>query len=140
MKIVVINYDELNKRPSKEQVISDLIKVYKEASSTCLEDMGSVLKDQIDSVISNQNNADISFMNTDLSNRNTLEKYVKKENPNLLISYNLAGFELSTLTDSVLYNLLDCRQFHLITKDNVPNEKYLEKLLSINLFIFRIMP
>lgn len=140
MKIVVINYDELNKRPSKEQVISDLIKVYKEASSTCLEDMGSVLKDQIDSVISNQNNADISFMNTDLSNRNTLEKYVKKENPNLLISYNLAGFELSTLTDSVLYNLLDCRQFHLITKDNVPNEKYLEKLLSINLFIFRIKP
>ena len=77
-------------------------------------------------------------MNTSsVSDRNRIESYIKKETPDLLISYNLAGFEMGTLTDSVLYNLLDCRQFHFIKKDNLPNEIYLDKLLSINLFIFR---
>ena len=138
MKIVVISYDELNKRPTNEEVLSDLFKTYENASDIVKENMGHVLNNQLQSLIKEHDNACISFLNTsDFNKRIGLEQFVKDENPDLLISYNLAGFELSTLTDSVLYNLLDCRQFHFITKDNLPNEKYLEKLLSINLFVFR---
>jgi len=138
MKIVVISYDELNKLPTSEQVISDLIKVYKAAPVTCHENMGKTLRSQIDSLIDKTDNAIVSFMNNSVSERINIEKFVNEEKPDLLISYNLAGFEISTLTDSVLYNLLNCRQFHFINIPNLPNEKYLDRLLSINLFIFHI--
>ena len=138
MKIAVISYDELNTKPSKEQVLSDLFNAFNSSSEESLENMGKVLRNQIRGLIEGNNSAEIVYMDTsDSARRNRLSDYIQTEAPDLLISYNLAGFELETLTDSVLYNLLDCRQFHFINKNNLSNEKYLDKLLSINLFFFR---
>ena len=139
MKIFVVNYIELNICPSKEQVLSNLSKVFFNASDECIKKMGSTLKNQVAAALNNPLLADVIFMDTsDSFHRQQLEIKVKDVMPDLLISYNLAGFELGTFTDSVLYNLLDCRQFHFLTIDNLPNKRYLDKLLSINIFIFRV--
>ena len=137
MKIIVINYDELNNPPSNKDVLSDIKSVFESASQTLLEDMGSKLYDHISNLLSDEKYGEIIFADTsDASKRNRLEAFVSEQKPDLLVSYNLAGFEKCTLTDSLLYNLMDCRQFHIIKKSGLPNEKYLDKLRSINLFLF----
>lgn len=62
----------------------------------------------------------------------------KLKDVDLLITFNLAGFEQCTLTDSVSYNLFKCKQVHFILDRNLPNEKYLEKPLSISMFFYCI--
>ncbi len=42
---------------------------------------------------------------------------VQAAQPDLLITEDLEGFEMSTLTDAVTYNLLHCRQLHLLLRD-----------------------
>lgn len=59
---------------------------------------------------------------------------IRKENPDLLVTLDLAGFDRTTFTDGVAYNLLDCKQVHLILHENLDNEKYLAKPLSIAMF------
>ena len=61
---------------------------------------------------------------------------LRRLNPELLITVNLAGFELTTLCDGILYNLLDCKSLHLLTERNLNNEKLLTKQLSISMFFF----
>lgn len=61
---------------------------------------------------------------------------VKSFCPELLITTDLPGFELCTLTDNISYNLLDCKQIHLLIHENLPNEKYLGKQLSIAMFFY----
>lgn len=61
---------------------------------------------------------------------------IRKKEADLLLTFELMGFERSTLTDNISYNLLPCKQIHIITKDNLPNEKYLEKQLSISMFFY----
>ncbi|MCR5849038.1 MAG: hypothetical protein K6G75_13115 [Lachnospiraceae bacterium] len=137
MKIIVVNYNELNNPPSNSEVLTDIKSVFDSASQTVLEDMGSRLREDLTKLFLDSESADMVFMDTsDIYKRNHLESFVGEQKPDLLISYNLAGFELSTLTDSLLYNLMDCRQFHIIKKKELPNERCLEKLRSINLFIF----
>ena len=61
---------------------------------------------------------------------------VRKSNADLFLNFNLTGFEQSTLTDGVAYNLLDCKQIHILLDDKLPNEKYLAKQLSISMFFY----
>lgn len=61
---------------------------------------------------------------------------VKTYAPDLLITFDLAGFQNSTLADCVAYNLLDCKQLHFILNDKLPNERFLEKQLSISMFFY----
>ena len=61
---------------------------------------------------------------------------VRGENADLFVDFNLSGFNQTTLTDNISYNLLPCKQIHIITRDNLPNEKYLEKQLSISMFFY----
>lgn len=56
--------------------------------------------------------------------------------PDLLITVDLAGFEQCTLTDNVAYNLLGCRQFHLLLHRELPNENYLYRPLNIAMFFY----
>lgn len=63
---------------------------------------------------------------------------IKKKASELLITMDLAGFERATLTDAVAYNLLDCKQIHIILQEGLENEKYLEKPLSIAMFFYCI--
>ena len=139
MKILVINYDELNICPSKNEVIDDICRLYNDASKDLKEEMGHALSKQLDALLSahTDENCDIIFADTaDRIKRGQLGNLVSNYCPDLLVSYNLAGFELGTLADSLLYNLFDCRQFHIIKKKNLPNSDRLHILRSMNLFIF----
>ncbi len=51
--------------------------------------------------------------------------------PELLLTEDLEGFEMCTLTDAVSYNLVHCRQFHFLFSEGLKNEKYLSKQLSL---------
>jgi len=66
----------------------------------------------------------------------SINEVVRNKNTNFFVAFNLTGFDQTTLTDNISYNLLPCKQIHIITKDNLPNEKYLEKQLSISMFFY----
>lgn len=61
---------------------------------------------------------------------------IKSQDPDLLITVDLPGFEQCTLTDNVAYNLLSCKQFHLLLHEGLPNEPYLAKPLNISMFFY----
>lgn len=61
---------------------------------------------------------------------------VRKAQADLFITFNLAGFEGSTLTDGVAFNLLDCKQIHFLLDTKMENERYLDRLLSISMFFY----
>ena len=60
----------------------------------------------------------------------------KEELYDIIMTFDLYQFNQTTLTDNISYNLLPCKQIHIITKDNLPNEKYLAKQLSISMFFY----
>lgn len=66
----------------------------------------------------------------------TLISDINAKAPDILISVDLLGFEQGTLTGNISYNLLNCKQIHLILQDKTENEKYLSKVLSIAMFFY----
>ncbi len=56
---------------------------------------------------------------------------IRNEEPDLLVTENLEGFEMCTLTDAVSYNLVHCRQLHFVFSGGLICEKYLAKQLSL---------
>lgn len=68
--------------------------------------------------------------------RNVHDIHFKEELYDIIMTFDLYQFNKTTLTDNISYNLLPCKQIHIITKDNLPNEKYLEKQLSISMFFY----
>jgi len=134
MKIAVINYDELNKYLSEKNVRDDLIYAYDFADKERLEDMGEGLRRQLES-LKNSVETDMRFIDTRSTVRNTLINQIKTIEPDILVTYNMAGFEFSTLTDGIAYNLIDCRQIHFLINDSIPNLHMLENNLSLNMFV-----
>jgi hypothetical protein len=67
---------------------------------------------------------------------NNLFIKLKELSFDILITTDLTGFEQATLTDNISYNLLDCKQIHLLLHDKLPNEHLLEKQLSIAMFFY----
>lgn len=61
---------------------------------------------------------------------------IKSLQPDLLITVDLPGFEQCTLTDNVAYNLLTCKQLHLLLHRELPNEPYLDRPLNIAMFFY----
>lgn len=61
---------------------------------------------------------------------------IKKAEADLFVDFNLLGFEQGTLAGSIAYNLLACKQIHILLDDMLPNEKQLEKQLSIAMFFY----
>lgn len=60
---------------------------------------------------------------------------IKAAGADLLVTLNLAGFDRVTLTDHIAYNLLDCKQVHIIQQREPETEDYLKKPLSIAMFL-----
>lgn len=54
----------------------------------------------------------------------------------ILIVFDLAGFEAETLTGGRSYNLSNAKQVHVLLADTFANEKYLADPLSIALFFY----
>lgn len=69
-----------------------------------------------------------------------LIREIRISNPDILITTDLLGFDRSTLTDNVAYNLLNCKQIHLLLHEHLPNERYLTNPLSIAMFFYCIEP
>lgn len=61
---------------------------------------------------------------------------LREAEPDLFINFDLTGFEQSTLTGGIAYNLLNCKQIHILLQDRLTNEKYLKKQLSISMFFY----
>lgn len=72
---------------------------------------------------------------SDLVEKN-IRDYIKKERIDLLITFDLVGFEQTTLTGGIAYNVLDCKQIHFLLEKNFPNEHLLSKQLSIAMFFY----
>lgn len=70
------------------------------------------------------------------NNRKKLFEEVATSSDDLLLTFDLYGFEWCTIMDKLSFNLLPCKQIHIITQANLPNEKYLEKQLSISMFFY----
>ncbi len=91
---------------------------------------GGSLKDQMEELDRGFSDAELHLFERSDARENILAA-LKELAPDLLITEDLEGFEMTTLTDSVAYNLVHCRQIHLITREGLPEMKYLEKQLSL---------
>lgn len=135
MKITVVSYEELNLRKSDAEVIDDLRTFLKDLGEDKLEELGTRYRLLLENAINT--GAAIEWVDTrDAIRRQLIPGMIKENIPDVLISYNLAGFEWTTLTDGLGYNLINCLQLHFIEKDELANEEMLDKLRGINLFIY----
>jgi hypothetical protein len=100
-------------------------------------DEKSILKnDTLRRRIEDKTGCETVCLNIDQIGLNNLFGKLKELSPDLLMTTDLTGFEQSTLTDNISYNLLDCKQIHLLLHDKLPNEHLLEKQLSIAMFFY----
>lgn len=134
MKISVVYYEELNSKKESAEVIEDVITYYDNSDDMTRLEWGQKLRGELENLHKTKR-AEIHFVETGDGKRKLITSQILAVEPDLLVTYNLAGFELCTLTDGLSYNLLSCRQLHFIEKDNCPNEKYLQKDKSINMFL-----
>lgn len=58
------------------------------------------------------------------------------EAEDLLVTFNLSGFEQQTLTGGISYNLLNCKQIHILLDKGLSYEEKLVLPLSISMFFF----
>lgn len=54
----------------------------------------------------------------------------------LLLTFDLAGFGQSTLMGGITYNLVKCKQIHILLQEKLPKESVLSKPLSIAMFFY----
>lgn len=54
----------------------------------------------------------------------------------LIITFDMAGFHLKTLTNNIWYNLLPLKQLHILTVSKNDLFDYLNKPLSISMFFY----
>lgn len=99
-------------------------------SDNAIQQLG-LLGDMVSANIEN-----VNIVMPDASVRNDISGFVKREAVDLMVTFDLYGFERSTLAGGLSYNLLPCKQIHIITEKNLPNEKYLENPLSIAMFFY----
>ena len=66
---------------------------------------------------------------------NEYASWLKKSEADFICTLDLAGFQLNTLLDTPMYNILKAKQMHvLINEDVFP--LYAEKEFALNLFLF----
>ena len=137
MKIAVVSYDELNTKPDEEEVISDLKKYYLGLKAGERQELGSELIQLFETQIcGNSGKIEFAFLGTsEVAGRQYIPGKIKELHSDLIVSYNLAGFEWTTLTDALGYNLICTPQIHFVKKHGLPGEQYLTKVRAINLFM-----
>ena len=102
MNVVLVNYSELNNRPTNKRIIEDICRFFSSSSNETKDDMGTVLKEQLTNLVALNRKGDceafcnIFVFNTDnLFNRNNLIDYV-----NIVIAPVLVGGrDTTTLVD-----------------------------------------
>jgi hypothetical protein len=81
-------------------------------------------------------NYEVIYAGEETAPKRNLFSRVKELQPDVLITVDLLGFEQSTLTDNISYNLLDCKQIHLLLNEKNNKEHFLNKQLSISMFFY----
>lgn len=61
---------------------------------------------------------------------------IQSAGADLVVTVNLSGFEFTTLTGGISYNLWNTKFVHFLLKRNLQNEPILEKPLSISMFFY----
>lgn len=61
---------------------------------------------------------------------------LSKESFDLIITFDLAGFEQTTLMGGISYNLVNSKFVNFLLHENLQNEKYLSKQLSLSMFFY----
>lgn len=61
---------------------------------------------------------------------------LSKESFDLVITFDLAGFEQTTLMGGISYNLVNSKFVNFLLHENLQNEKYLTKQLSLSMFFY----
>lgn len=68
-------------------------------------------------------------------NLDNLQK-IQSASPDFVITINLAGFEFTTLTGGISYNLWNTKFVHFILEKHLKNEVFLNKPFSISMFFY----
>lgn len=58
------------------------------------------------------------------------------EHFDLIITFDLVGFEQTTLMDGILYNLVSSKFLNFMLRKNLANEKNLSRQLSLSMFFY----
>lgn len=61
---------------------------------------------------------------------------LRKMDADYLLSFDMAGFEMGTLTEDSAYNLLYAKQIHILFQNHQKYRTYLRQDLAMNLFLF----
>lgn len=61
---------------------------------------------------------------------------LEKEAPDLLVTFDLEGFEQRTQTGNLFYNLLSCKMIHFLFGNQIRYRDYLSGKLSLAMFFF----
>lgn len=91
---------------------------------------------QFQEKLARQSDSEVSYLQYTPGQRRDIIAEIKAFHPDVLITTDLAGFEQCTLTDNISYNLLSCKQLHLLLHEKLSNEPYLAKQLSIAMFFY----
>ena len=75
------------------------------------------------------------FLQRDNENSHTYEQ-LRNMDADYLVSFDMAGFEMSTLTEDSAYTLLYARQIHILFQNDQKYRRYLQQDLAMNLFLF----
>ena len=70
------------------------------------------------------------------SQKDYLHTLLSKESFDLIITFDLAGFEQTTLMGGISYNLLNSKFVNFLLHENLQNEKCLSKQLSLSMFFY----
>ncbi len=99
-------------------------------------------------IITSQNNRYAELLRCNLSKNNDVQmiecnspreyphKLLSAETFDLIITFDLAGFEQATLMGGISYNLLNSKFVNFLLHENLQNEKCLSKQLSLSMFFY----
>lgn len=77
----------------------------------------------------------VQFVTCD-SERDYPHELLSKESFDLIITFDLAGFEQTTLMGGISYNLINSKFVNFLLHENLKNEKCLSKQLSLSMFFY----
>lgn len=80
-------------------------------------------------------NYTVQFVTCD-SEKDYPHELLSKETFDLIITFDLAGFEQTTLMGGISYNLVSSKFVNFLLHENLQNEKCLSKQLSLSMFFY----
>lgn len=86
--------------------------------------------------LAGEDKAEVTCLQYSPKERRDIIGEIRALRPDVLVTVDLPGFEQRTLTDNISYNLLDCKQLHLLLHENPGNESCLAGQLSIAMFFY----